>query len=140
MLIIRQEQIDTILMGDKDEFVELIVREAKTENPDLEKKYDNKVLEKMARGGIQRAKNFGFTTSRDISSFVSLMFKFTPNFNEQAEIKEILDDENYSTAERFTRLNSPDVSEETWKKVINNYDEKAWSSKSPKRKSGIPKN
>lgn len=129
MLIIRQEQIDTMVMGDEDEFVEFLVNHVKQEDPDLEEEYEDETLGEMVRGGIERAKSHGFTTSEDITAFVSLMFEIAPNFDEQSEIRAVLDDENTPPDQRFDKLWSPLVPEEAWDEAAEKYDENAWTYK-----------
>lgn len=127
MLIIRQKQIDVIAMGDEDDFVKMLITEAKAEKPDLEEKYDDESLGKMVRGAIEKAESYGFAFSQDITKFVMKMFKVAPNFDEQAEIKAVLDDENTPPDQRFDKLESPLVSDTAWDEAVENYDEDAWN-------------
>lgn len=126
MLVIRQEQIDTLTMGSEEEFVEFLVGHVKEEDPELEKEYDDDTLREMVRGGIKRAKSHELSTKEDLTAFVSVMFEVAPNFDEQSEIKAVLDDQSTPPNERFEKLWTPLVSEESWEEAKENYDEKAW--------------
>lgn len=138
MLVIRQEQINTLIMGDDERFVESLIKQAKRENPEIESKYNDETLREMVRGGINRAKSHNLKNADDITGFVSTMFKVAPNFDEQPEIKAILEDEKTPPDERFEKIRSNLVSEEAWKEAKNNYDEKAWFSDQEKEDNKPP--
>ena len=133
MLIIRQEQIDTLVMEDEEKFVDFLVRHVKEENPNLKEKYDDAALKKMARGGIERAKSHDFSTAEDITAFVAIMFRVAPNFDGQPEIKAVLDDKNTPPEERIDKLWSSHTSEEDWEEAKNNYNENAWTFRNSER-------
>lgn len=114
-------------MDNEEDFVEFLVNHIKAENPDLEKEHDDETLEKRVRGGIERAKSHDFKISQDITSFISLMFKIAPNFDEQTEIKAVLDDETTPPDERFEQLEPPLVPDTAWDEAAENYDEDAWN-------------
>lgn len=126
MLIIRQEQIDNLIKGTDEEFVEFLVDYVKEDYPDLEEEYDDETLRRMVRGGIKRAESHGLETAEDLTAFVAVMFEIAPNFDEQPEIKAVLDDLETPPNERFDKLWSPVVSEEAWEEALENYDEEAW--------------
>jgi hypothetical protein len=126
MLVIRQEQIDTLIMGSDDEFVEFLVNHVKEEHPDLEEKYDDGTLREMVKHGINRAKSHQLSTAEDLTAFVSIMFEIAPNFDEQQQIKAVLDDETFPPESRIERLWTDIVSEEAWQEAEDNFNEKAW--------------
>jgi len=113
-------------MGDEDKFVEEIVTHEKETHPDLEKKYEDEKLREMVRSGIKRAKKNRFVTSQDIRAFIAIMFEIAPNFDEEPEIKAVLDDKKIPTKQRFDNLWSSLVSDEAWEEAEANYDEAAW--------------
>lgn len=127
MLVIRQEQIDALIMGDEDEFVEFLVKHIKDEDPELEKERDDETLREMVRGGIRRAKSHELSTSEDLTAFVSIMFEIAPNFDEQAEIKAVLKDEKTPPNERIEKLWTPLVTDESWEEAEKNYNYDAWT-------------
>jgi hypothetical protein len=132
MLVIRQEQIDVLIKGTDEEFVEFLVDHVKKEDPELNSEYDDEKLREMVRGGIKRAESHGFTTAEDITAFISIMFEIAPNFDEQPDIKKVLDDENFSPKDRLERLWSPLVTEQNWEEASDIYDEAAWGYKPSK--------
>lgn len=130
MLVIRQEQIDTLIKGSEEEWVEFLVRHVKEEFPEKTAERDDETLREMVRGGIRRAESHGFTIAEDQTAFISIMFEIAPNFDEQPAIKAVLDDEKIPPSDRFERLWSPLVTEEAWNEAEKNHDENAWFPKS----------
>jgi hypothetical protein len=126
MLVIRQEQIDALIKGTDEEFVEFLVAHVKEDFPEKSSEYDDERLRVMVRGGIKRAESHDLTTAEDITAFVSIMFEVAPNFNEQPEIKTVLDDKKFPPEDRIERLWSPLVSEEAWEEAKDKYNENAW--------------
>jgi hypothetical protein len=126
MLVIRQEQIDTLIMGSDDEFVEFLVGHVKEEHPDLSENYDDAALREMVKHGINRAKSHQLSTAEDLTAFISIMFEIAPNFDEQPQIKAVLDDKAFPPESRIERMWTDVVSEEAWEEAENNFDEKAW--------------
>jgi len=126
MLVIRQEQIDALIKGTDEEFVEFLVGHVKEEFPEKTAERDEETLRTMVRGGIERAESHGFTTAQDITAFISIMFEAAPNFDEQPQIKTVLDDEKFAPEDRIERLWSPLVTEENWLEAERNYNENAW--------------
>ena len=126
MLVIRQEQIDTLIKKSDEEFVEFLVAHVKEEYPGKSSEYDEETLRVIVRSGIERAESHDLRTAEDITAFVSIMFEIAPNFDEQPQIKAVLDDENFLPGDRIDRLGSPAVSEEAWNEAEENYNEDAW--------------
>jgi hypothetical protein len=126
MLVIRQEQIDALIKGTDEEFVEFLVGHVKQEFPEKAAERDEETLREMVRGGIKRAERHGFTTAEDITAFISIMFEIAPNFDEHPQIKTVLDDEQFAPEARLERLWSPLVTEEAWEEAEKNYNENAW--------------
>jgi len=126
MLVIRQEQIDTLIKGSDEEFVEFLVEHVKEEFPEKIAERDDETLRVMVRGGIRRAESHGFTIAEDVTAFISIMFEIAPNFDEQPQIAAVLDDKNFEPEMRFERLWSPLVTDEAWEEAAENYREEAW--------------
>ena len=129
MLVIRQEQLDTLIKGTDEEYVEFLVGHVKEEFPEKTAERDDETLREMVRGGIRRAESHGFTTAEDQTAFISVMFEIAPNFDEQPQIKAVLDDEQFSPEDRFERLWSPLVPDEAWDEAAEKYNEDAWFQK-----------
>lgn len=126
MLVIREEQIDALLLGDEERLVGTIFIRVTREDPELAEKRDEETLRKMIRSGIERARGHGFESARDISDFVSLMFEIAPNFDEQTEIKRVLGDKGMPPGERLEKARSTLVPETAWEEARENSDERAW--------------
>jgi hypothetical protein len=131
MLVIRQQQIDTLIKGTDEEFVEFLVAHVHEEFPEKAAERDEETLRVMIRGGIERAENHQLSTAEDITAFISIMFEIAPNFDEQPQIQAILDDENFPPEDRIERLWSPLVSEEAWEEAEKHYNENSWFPDNP---------
>ncbi len=127
MLVIRQEQMDTLIKGTDEEWVETLLKETKESDPDISKKYDDDALRRMVRTAIKKAERYGFTPAKDQASFVSIMFEVAPNFDEQDEIRSVLMEDNLKPSFRLQKLWSNAVPEEVWDKAEENYNEDAWN-------------
>src|SRR5215210_2315447 len=92
MLIIREEQIQHFIAADEDQLVEAISQAIREANPERVADYDDKKLGKMVKIGIERAKSHELTRAQDIAAFVAVMFEIAPKFDEQEEIKAILNE------------------------------------------------
>jgi hypothetical protein len=55
------------------------------------------------------------------------MFKIAQNFDEQPEIKAVLEDERFRQSQRMENLWSPAVPDEVWDKAIEARDDSAWN-------------
>jgi hypothetical protein len=126
VLVIRQEQLDALIKGTDDEWVETLVGQVSEEDPDISKKYDDDALRSMVRVAIKKAERYGFTAADDQASFVSTMFEVAPNFDEQEEIRAVLLEDDLKPSYRLEKLFSNAVPEEAWDKAEQNYNEEAW--------------
>jgi predicted small metal-binding protein len=125
MLVIREEQIQRFIANDEEELVKSIKQHIREENSEKIVVFSDEMFEEMVRTGIKRAKSHGFERAEDIAAFVAVMFEIAPNFDEQPEIKKILDDSNIPGEQKFERF-WEQVSDESWKKAEANYDSDAW--------------
>jgi hypothetical protein len=126
MLVIRQEQMDVLIKGTDEEWIEFLVGHAREEFPEKTAERDDETLRKMVRAGIRRAESHGFTNGEDQTAFISIMFEIAPNFDEHPQIKAVLDDQQFAPSDRLERLWSPLVTEEAWEEAEKNYNENAW--------------
>lgn len=76
------------------------------------------------RGGIARAHSHGFTWQSSIATFVMLMLRFAPNFDEYPPIRAILES-SPANEERVDRLLT-EIPGEAWSEVEDRYDPQAW--------------
>jgi len=126
MLVIRQQQMETLIKGSDEEFLEFLLEHVREEFPEKIAERDEETLRRMVSGGIRRAESHDFTLAEDVTAFISVMFEIAPNFDEQPQIKAVLDDEQFEPGDRLERLSSPLVPEEAWEEAEEKYDEKAW--------------
>ena len=126
MLVIRNEQKDTLIKGTDGEWVDFLVSQVKTEDPELQNEYSDDDLRLMVKSGIRRSEGYGITGAKDQSAFVSIMFNVAPNFDDQPEIRAVLDNERFPAPQRMENLWSPAVPDTVWDKAKEARDERAW--------------
>ncbi|HEY0429900.1 MAG TPA: hypothetical protein VGC76_19105 [Pyrinomonadaceae bacterium] len=125
MLIIRKEQIQYFIAETDAELIELIARAIRVGNGERVLEYSDETVERMVKIGIARARAHDFERAEDIAAFVAVMFEIAPNFDENAEVKAILDDTNFSVEERFKQLWGR-TSDKLWVELENEYDARIW--------------
>jgi hypothetical protein len=125
MLIIRKEQIQHFIAETDEQLVKLIAGIMREANSARVTDYSNETLEAMVKIGIERARTHDFERAEDIAAFVAVMFEISPNFDENSEVKAILEDESFPVEERFKQLWGR-VSDETWRELENKYNARVW--------------
>ena len=125
MLTIRTEQIQQFIVKDDAELVKLIAEIIRTANPERVADYADETLRSMVHIGIERARTHDFDRAEDIAAFVGVMFEISPTFDENEEIKTILDNADFPVEERFEQLWEV-TSDKTWKELEDKYDAKVW--------------
>ena len=125
MLIIREEQIQHFIAADEEQLVEVVSRAIREANPARVADYDDKKLGKMVKIGIERAKSHELTRGQDIAAFVAVMFEIAPKFDEQEEIKTILNETMFPADERFYQLFER-VSDDVWEEAEKLYEDTYW--------------
>jgi hypothetical protein len=125
MLIIREKQIQHFIAENEPELIKLVVRIVREANAERTADYEDKMLEKMVKTGIERAKRHELQNAEDIAAFIAVMFEIAPNFDEQEQIKAVLADTNFSPPERFFQLFER-VPDKDWEKAENIYDANVW--------------
>ena len=125
MLIIREEQIQTFIAADDKQLIERISQIIRDLNGARVKGYGDDKLAGMVKIGIERARTHELTKAQDIAAYVSVMFEVAPKFDEQAEIKLVLEDTNFPPEERFYQLFER-VSEEGWLEAETLYENAFW--------------
>lgn len=83
----------------------------------------------QVQSGINRARSHGFTWQSSIATFVMLMLRFAPNFDEYPPIRAILG--GTGEEERADRLMT-DISGEEWGEVEDRYDPSGWYDFAPR--------
>ena len=87
--------------------------------------FDDKELLWRVRSGIARARSHGFTLQSSIATFVALMLRFTPNFDEYPPIRAILEAPGGEREGRAERL-MDEIDGAHWEAVIERYDPAGW--------------
>lgn len=125
MLIIRKEQIQHFIAETDAELVALIAGIVREANSERVADYSDETIQTMVRVGVERARAHDFERAEDIAAFVAVMFEIAPNFDENEEVRAILEDRNFSIEERFKQLWGR-TSDELWTELENRYDARVW--------------
>ena len=125
MLVIRQKQLDSFLMGDEDKFVRFVAEHIRENHPQRVSECPENLLEQMVRFGLQRARSYGFERAEDLTAFVAVMFDIAPNFEEQSKIKESLEDNKIPTNDKFDWLWNR-TTDEDWEEAKKNCKAELW--------------
>jgi len=135
MLVVRQEQFEKVIKHSEEDFVNYLLGYVQNNHAEAIAGRDEATLRKMIRGGIKRAESHKIEKVEDTQNFIANMFEVAPNFDEQREIRAVLEDETLTPDKRLEKLRSPVISNENWEEARNNYDEKAWFPEKKKPKS-----
>jgi hypothetical protein len=127
MLVIRKEQIQAFIATDENELVAEVAKSVRKAVGDRVAPYDDAQLQKMVKIGIDRAKANKLTGAEDISAFVAIMFEIAPRFDEQKDIRAVLDDEKMPPEMRFNKLFDLTV-DQAWVEAERRYDDSFWFS------------
>jgi hypothetical protein len=125
MLVIREEQIQFFIATNEAELVKVIAESVRQANAERVADYDDKALEEMVKIGIERARWHELKRAEDIAAFVAVMFEIAPNFDEQEEIKVVLEDTNQPPSDRFYQIWDR-TSDEAWQKAERDYNLNVW--------------
>lgn len=130
MLIIQRNQLDTWFQQNEPAFVEMILQKVRKLYPTY--RQTDAMLRESIRAGIRRARANGLISDRHISEFVLIMFEIAPNFDQQKDIRCMLDDTNLSMEERWDRLFTP-AFDKAWDEADEPsfYDANAWYDEPP---------
>lgn len=125
MLIIRREQIQHFIASDENELIAEVAKAVRRANGDRLAPYSDAQLHKMVKIGIERAKANKLTGAEDIAAFVAVMFEVAPRFDEQKDIRQILDDENFVPEVRFYQIFDR-AQDQAWVEAERRYDDSFW--------------
>lgn len=118
------EQLDAMAIVDEDAFIETMrafVRENDLPGSELPDSW----LSAMIRNGMARARSHGFSTARGVAYFVTIMFEFAPNFDEDPNVEPYLSSRDLSDEQRADLLEAQ-TTDDDWKRIVLNYDEDCW--------------
>lgn len=110
MIKIRPEQAATLADEDMIRRTEAWLR---TRHPDKVAAMEPEDLRAVIVHGFETARSYGFESERALFTFVMDQLAVGPCFDEQPEIKEILERDELSEDERLDRIVS-DVGDEAW--------------------------
>ncbi|HMJ07672.1 MAG TPA: hypothetical protein VK468_01625 [Pyrinomonadaceae bacterium] len=125
MLVIRQEQMQAMIAGDETQLESVVADAVRAANPERVKDYEKDVLDSMVKTAVARAKSHDLSKAEDIAAFAAVMFEIAPNFDEQRDIKLVLNDAHFPPAERFYQLFER-VPDDAWAEAEKRYDELVW--------------
>ncbi len=139
MLVVRQQQINNFLLRDENKFIRFVMEHIRENHPHRVAECPEKLLEEMVRFGVERARTHGFERAEDLTAFIAVMFKIAPNFDEQTEIRQVLDDSKISINNKFEWLWNT-TSDEAWEEAKKNCKTEIWFTKeTPESKEFVPK-
>lgn len=125
MLVIREQQIETLQQHAEEDFVERLMKHLR-ETQDAETfELDDEELRRRVEFGIEKARGYELTWEKPIVFFVRLMFSIAPNFDEQENIQDVLDAPFDEPNEKMDYL-LDNTSDEDWEEAAVSYDEAAW--------------
>lgn len=135
MLTIRPEQLEVFKPLTDAQFAERVAgflrrRHADTvvrlvAGPTLIKRLSNETLMKIVRLGIERARSYELSWESSITSFIVLMLKVAPNFDQHPLIARALRDARFEPDERIENLWER-VTSKNWEAARADYDPRAW--------------
>lgn len=123
MLKIRKEQFEAFEPKTDEEVVEFIAGHLREEIPEVVG--DLPSLPEMVRSGVARARGHGLRSLGDLTAFVSIMFEVAPTFDEQPELRRVLEDEGAPAGGRLDALFDEEL-EGAWEEAAR-YDGAAWA-------------
>src|SRR5215207_2513390 len=101
MLVVRQEQYEKIIKASEEDFINHLFDYVQSNHAEAASARSDATLRKMIRGGIKRAESHQIKLVENTEIFIGKMFEAAPNFDEQPEIKAVLDDETLSPDKRL---------------------------------------
>lgn len=125
MLVIRKEQIQEFIATDDDQLAKVVTEAVRKANADRVVGYEDEELERMVRLGFDRARSHALTAAEDIAAFVAVMFEVAPRFDEQEEIRQVLDDPSFPPSIRFYQIFDR-VPEQAWNEAGRRYEDSFW--------------
>lgn len=109
---------------DEERFLKEVIAFILDEFPRVHK-VDPDTLEMWCESGIKRARRNGFVLAKDIMGFVGFMFRFAPDFDQDEQVRAVLDDEEIPHDQKL-RVLLDRISDDHWMKIIAKGDPSAW--------------
>jgi hypothetical protein len=125
MLVIRKEQLQHFIAADENELVAEVAKSVRGAVNERVSPYDDAQFQKMVKIGIDRARANKLTGAEDISAFVAVMFEVAPRFDEQKDIRAVLDNEKFPPEARFYQI-FDFATDQAWAEAERRYDDSFW--------------
>ncbi|WP_437894475.1 hypothetical protein [Sorangium sp. So ce124] len=125
MLKIRDEQRRALAEAQEARFVEALGAHLREHHPDAVGGVPAPVMRRRIERGVARARSHGLTWESSIATFVALMFKIAPNFDEYPPIRAVLAARGRPPDERVGQLFER-IRGEDWQRAMRRYDARAW--------------
>ena len=125
MLVIRNEQIQQFIAANEDELVSVVVQSVRAACPDRVAAFDDDKFAAAIRIGIDRARTHGLANAEDIAAFIAVMFQVAPRFDEQTEIRGLLEETILPPATRFYMMIER-ASDKAWVEAQRRYEDSFW--------------
>ena len=125
MLVIRKDQIQHFIAADDAQLAVVVAEAVRKANGERVAEYGDKELAAMVKIGIERARTHELTKAEDIAAYVAVMFEVAPRFDEQPDIRTLLNDASFSPEIRFYQLFER-IQEKSWQEAEKRYDDSFW--------------
>lgn len=124
-MIIRDTQIESFIAANESELVTAVCESLIRTDRERVAGIRPLRLLSMARIGIAKAREAGFSRPEDLAVYVALMFHIAPDFAEHPVIAGVLADKNFPLSERLRQL-SERIPDEVWEEAEKSYDPSFW--------------
>ncbi len=125
MLVIRKQQIQEFIARDDAELTDVVREAIREANGDRIKDYGDADLDAMLKIGIDRARSHELTCAEDIAYFIAIMFEVAPRFDEQADIRKVLENTDFPLDIRLDQLFTS-VDDAAWIEAGRLYEDSFW--------------
>lgn len=126
---LRQDQFDTWLQAEPDQFIESALRHIVETMPEEVRGIPLRLVVAMIEVAVQRARRHGLQSDSQVMGFVAVMFEVSPNFDEQPVLRAILSGPRLTPAQRWEAIfaNTTELSA-AWERAAhpNFYDPQVW--------------
>jgi len=127
MLVIRATQMESLAgPADEDGMVAAAIRHLRRHSAEYVVGVSEEGLRRHVRAGVRRARGHGFTRVEDVLTFVDVMHRVAPNFDEQPELRAVLADASIPAAGKWAVLTRSQF-DAAWEAARADYRPSAWS-------------
>lgn len=125
MLIIRKEQMAVFQEQAEQDFILSVIKQLRNDHPDVVKDVPEDTLHKRVAYGVRRAREYGMTWKNNLTTFVTLMFNLSPNFNKHPVFQKYLTDEKVPPDDRLGIL-LKETREKDWQDALQSTAQMKW--------------